>query len=178
MSAVRTEFVGLRSCLAPFLLQPGSRCRYLKAVIGRNAPQAPWYRTCALCFPDRSVYSTPMHWRNSPYSIRALSGLPALWPQGLLIVCLIAQWHPYDAFFWTPTDDRQQVTGEPKDVAAFSSLSSSVIAKKLFPHTVLIAPPSMADFSSSGRSSNGERPSIAWLLKATAAPRAPPSLKL
>jgi hypothetical protein len=119
-----------------------------------------------------------MRWLNSPNSIRSLSGLPAIWLQGLVIVCLIAQWDPYGAFFWTPTDDRQQVAGETKDVAAFSSLSSSVIAKKLFPHTVLIAPPSMADFSSSGCSSNGERPSIAWLLKATAAPRGPPSLKL
>jgi hypothetical protein len=104
--------------------------------------------------------------------------LNSLCLQGLIIVCLIAQWHPYDAFFWTPTDDRQQVTGETKDVAALSSVSSSVSAQKLFPHTVLIAPPSMADFSSPGRLSNGERPSIAWLLKATAAPRAPPSLKL
>jgi hypothetical protein len=107
-----------------------------------------------------------------------LRGLVAFGLQILLALAPIAQWHPYETLFWFPRGDHQEVTGAGQDVAGYASLSSSPLAKKIVPHTAVIAPTPMADMSSSGRPSNEARQSTAWLLETTAAPRGPPSLTL
>ena len=119
-----------------------------------------------------------MGWVHSQDRFEPLRGLVALSLHVLVALVAIAQLHPYDAVFATTGNDRQEVRGETQDVAAFSSPACSVNAKKLFPHMAVIVCLPMAELPSSGHPSDEERRSIAWLLGATAAPRAPPSLTL
>jgi hypothetical protein len=119
-----------------------------------------------------------MGWVNSLHGIRPLRSLVAFWLQLLVALVPIAQWHPDEAFFWLARAENQEVTGEGQDVAAYASLSASLIAKKLVHCTAVTAPTPMADLSSFGRPSHEGRQSIAWPLENTAAPRGPPSLTL
>lgn len=112
------------------------------------------------------------------YAFRPMRGMAAFWLTIFVFFLPAVRCHSHDAFI-SQADDHEHAATDSVHSATFASLPPSTQSgEKLFPYTALIAIPFMVDISPPVQSSNGVGAFTAWLLEATARPRAPPSLKL